>query len=261
MSLCIERVVLDGFDNRYFIPFCDYYEDSSLKYLFSVAVSGFAEECKVIDASAVSSIKRKYGGDFDGFKRGECSDADIERDLFSASACIEFNLNPFIFADMLHRSGMGKNAVEKTGYIMYNPKTRTVFFEEMDVKTTRFTAVDVYKAGSWHKGSKVLANVHTHPVEHTYLGEISGDTGKPITDEYIYKKQFTVDRRDGLAGDGITAESEKTARYSIGKFNVDFFSPYKRASGTNNLAMTAELTHGKFNILKHALEVYGGKRR
>lgn len=260
MSLCIERVVLDGFDNRYFIPFCDYYEDSSLKYLFSVAVSGFAEECKVIDASKVSDIKRKYGGDFDGFKRGECSDADIERDLFSASACIEFNLNPFIFADMLRRSGRGKNAVEKTGYIMYNPKTRTVFFEEIHVKSTRFGADDIYKAGDWHKGCKILANVHTHPVEHIYIGKIAKDTNKPITDDYNYMNQFKKDSQ-GYPGDGLTAVTEKTARYTIGKFNVDFFSPYGKAAGTNNLVMTPELTYGKFNILKHALEVYGGKRR
>lgn len=258
MPVTVQRAILNNEEKNYDFYGCDYYDERSLKYLFTI--SGDSDDCKVINSSKLSELKHKYGVDLNDFMLNKCTDTAIETDLFFGSTCITFRSNPYIFADMFRRSTTGKKILEKTGYILYNSHTKTIFFEEIHVPATKDSAHDPYKAGDYYKGSKVLANIHTHPEEHIYLSE-KWPSGRPkYTDKDINDAQYTRDSK-GLEGDGLSAISRKTARYTIGKFNVDFFSPYGRNSGVNNLAMTPELNNGSFNILKHALEVYGGKRK
>ena len=238
----------------------NYYDEDSLRYLFSVPIWPFRRlssplaktrlisgirlmqlESQFALRSVFPSPIRTLGPTSQGF------DDRYYDNLFEVSQAVEFAATQQQFASMFRRSGTGPNAREKTGYIVFDPRRRRVFFEELPVRASLMEAEDPYQAGQLYLGFRVLANVHTHPAEVPYL-----KMGVP--DAAIYQAQYA-----NIGSDGRTAVSRKTPRYTLGLFNVDYFSPAGAGHSRNNLATMAQLKNGSFNIYQHAFEVYGGK--
>ncbi|WP_156176389.1 hypothetical protein [Hymenobacter terrenus] len=245
-------------DSRQFARMRDYYDADSLQYLFSVGnefdVFDPSISIRLIDQLTLSRIKSRFNrrrvisvGLASPLRGYQQVDTGFEADLYTGSTPVCFDDYQRQFSSMFWRSVQENR--EKTGYIVFNRQNRRVFFEELSVNSSLNEATDGYKAGEYLRGNKVLANVHTHPGEIYYLKQ-------GISDSVIYRTQYPLG-----SSDGRTALDTKTARYTIGRYNVDFFSPIGRIASRNNIASVYSLSSGSFNIYKHALEVYGGKRK
>ena len=152
------------------------------------------------------------------------------------------------FSDMWRKS-VERPIKEYAGYIVLDVKNAELRFEEINpTLQTSNSASDPYKAGDLFNGQEgviVIANVHTHPDELNYINR--------VTDEQIFNAQYSVP-----SGDGNTAV-QMGARYTIGVNNIDYHSPNGKMKSKNNLTSKEKATRGKFSILKHSLEQYGGK--
>ena len=245
-------------DNQYYARMRDYYDADSLQYLFSVG-NGFQTfdprtSIRLINGLQMRQIESRFkmrllvGSDPFSTLHGQRQvDKAFEAELYAASAPCCFDEYQGQFSRMFWQSVQEKR--ERTGYILFARQSRRVYFEELSVNSSLDSADDIYKAGDYCHGDRVLANVHTHPGEIYYLKH-------KVTDAQIYAAQHSTSDSDGR-----TAISRKTSRYTIGRFNVDFFSPHGQAVSRNNITTVHGLSSGSFNIYKHALEVYGGKRK
>jgi hypothetical protein len=101
--------------------------------------------------------------------------------------------------------------------------------------------------------SLVIGGIHTHPLEHVDLGK-KLEGGGIVTDLSNYKNQFKFSR------DGDRAARYEGPVYTIGKDNVDFYSPKGLGFGKNNLTTRTTLENNNFNLLRYGLEVFGGKK-
>jgi RHS repeat-associated protein len=141
---------------------------------------------------------------------------------------------------------------ERSGLLIFDFDNAMVKFEEIAVYGATSTSASFpQKAGDRYAGGIVLANLHTHIVEHTFLGKIAADTKQPITDYYNFNFQYS-----GSNSDGNRAKWQG-ANYTIGKFNVDYFSPRGKGDSKNNFMTHNGLLNNSSKLLKHALKNYG----
>ncbi len=93
-----------------------------------------------------------------------------------------------------------------------------------------------------------IANIHTHPSEHTFLGKKLADGSGTVTDNYNFNNQYSVP-----GGDGKNAQTIGNI-YTMSNFNIDFFSQDGKKSSVNNISSRKNLQNGQFNLLIHALK-------
>ena len=230
----------------------DYYDATSLQYPFSVgnglSVFDPGNSVRLIDSLKVTKAKNRFKQRvptslriFSAAHSYQQVDTAFKADLSADSTPVCFDEYQRQFSAIFWQSVRAGR--EKSGYIIFDRQSKRIFFEPMPVASSLNEAVDPYRAGEYYRGNKVLANVHTHPGEIPFLKQ-------GISDASIYDAQYSQ-----VDSDGSTAVIAKTARYTIGRFNIDFFSPDGRAASKNNVASVQALTSGNFNIYKHALEV------
>jgi len=205
----------------------DFYDEQTLKYLFSI--SSYSDDIKVISSLAFHRIKSKYKIDHAYFGINKIVSSEIDTELFFAGKCVNFVNKPSQFDNLIKKSI--EDDAEESGYIMYNPTNRTVFFEIVHIGKLfdKTTANDPFKAGDKYKGNIILANVHTHPEEIKYAA-MKNKKGEPLyTDKELNDPAYTFGKSNkgkedkNVLGDGLSAVSRKTARYTLTDTNVDFF--------------------------------------
>jgi hypothetical protein len=143
-----------------------------------------------------------------------------------------------------------RDGLERTGYIVFDSKKAEVNFKQLNTVGTDESAKDPYKAGDKFEGNinvTVIANVHTHPIEDSYIGQ--NEVGKGvITDKSNFDRQYSA------GGDGETSVTKKTARYTVGDNKVDYYSPKGKSDSKNNVTTRAKLSKGSFNTSKDAFK-------
>jgi RHS repeat-associated protein len=180
----------------------------------------------------------------------EHSYSNLLSDLDASSKIITFENAGADFA-ALWKSG---SVNEAAGLFVFDFNNANVYFEQIPVQNATPTgAYQPYKAGDKYNGGIVLGNAHTHPTEHTYLGT--------FTDSEIFNAQYRGDNADGNRAVGNRTIPGQGANYTIGKYNVDYFSPQGRSSSINNITTRSNLENNKgINLLKHAFQQYVQKQ-
>ncbi len=238
----------------------DYYDITTLKYLFSF--ESLLKGPRLINTINVILLEEKYNIKLNTTLVHSPASAYLLNELESKSVLITIE-NAGVKFRQLWDSSIHDD-VEKTGYVVFDGNNRHLYFQQIAVKgATAFEAPDPYQAGqSLSYNTTVIANVHTHPKEHESLGKrLKANPSKRVDDAYNFEFQYTRKVGTQELGDGLSAGSRNTSRYTISKFNIDFFSPKGRGASVNNIAPALSLFSNEFNLLKHALEIYSGKRR
>lgn len=158
------------------------------------------------------------------------------------------------FAAMWNESLSTNPPLEKLGFIVYDFENAKLSFHRAEAKNASPTSGFHYgRAGEkleWNISGFIIANVHTHPTEHEYLGKISGITGKPITDRTNFNEQYQDANADG------NRAAWQGANYTISKYSIDYFSPRGKDNSTNNLMKRSELEGNGTKLLRHAILQY-----
>src|SRR5690606_14166813 len=85
-------------------------------------------------------------------------------------------------------------------------------------------------SGSTIRGLLVLANIHTHQQEENYMGH---------TDMQLFESQYAEDYSDGKH-----AGNSQTHIYSIGRDNINYYSPEGKKKSSNNVGSRKALESG-----------------
>ncbi|MBX3165148.1 MAG: hypothetical protein KF900_11780 [Bacteroidetes bacterium] len=219
----------------------DYYNEKG-KYLYTDTKT--STDIKIITQENWNMINNNYSS---AIADKNSSNLGLLKSLDQNSKTLTIKNSSGEFKNLWTKSQDGN---ERTGYIVLDVTKAEVSFKILDVKTSAISAPDPYKAGDAfeeNSNQTVIANVHTHPEEAKYLDK--------FTDKQIFDAQYS-----DPGADGNTAK-ERGARYTIGVNNVDYHSPQGKSASKNNLTTRNKIETGKFNLPKHALEQYGGKKK
>lgn len=219
----------------------DYYNENA-QYLGSDGSN--TNNLRAISSKVWNEIQRTKG--FIGMGK------NTEIQLKSNSEVISVEKAGSKFEDLWNSSL--SSGLETSAQVTFNFKDAALSLEVVKVENATSTGGYVPgKAGDQFQGGNaiILANIHTHPTEHTYLGKTSATTNRPITDLDNFNSQYSAPNSDGNR-----AVSWQGANYTISKFNVDYFSPQGKTSSVNNITTRSNLNQNNFNLLKHALRQY-----
>jgi hypothetical protein len=157
-------------------------------------------------------------------------------------------------------------SVNKVNYRNQNERGGGIYFKtNSTIPQVYFREIDAGEGGAgsnyfpieniinFHSFDKLIGVVHTHPTEGNYLK--SG-----FTEKNIFGWQYEIHK--GKEGDGIYIQEEhypakKFMLYSVGYKEADFYSPEGKSSSKNGLCLNESILSGDFNLLKHALHMYG----
>jgi len=152
---------------------------------------------------------------------------------------------------------------ERGGYFLLDPEKASLSFKPWANTASntpeKASADDTYEIDgvTYHTQSDliVIGSIHDHPTQESYYGKMQPN-GKRVTDQSSYKDQYSTPDADGNSAitDGLPA-------YTMSKSNVDLYTKKGYNKNNNNVSSTKNLFSGKFNILKNALEIYGGKNK
>lgn len=137
------------------------------------------------------------------------------------------------------------NQSERGGGIYFNWFNNTITFYEIEgsVDARNYSYL---KCESMSKDYGLLIGiVHTHPEEQKWW-----NGGRH--NQAIFDAQYSTQEADGMF-----IQNKKYMLYSIGYKEIDFYSPKGKYHSKNGLCSNNSLLHGTFNIMKHALQMYG----
>jgi hypothetical protein len=173
---------------------------------------------------------------------------DIEAERDNVSRVITFKNEGAAFKNLYTES---KDGAERGTYIVFDAnkaEVRTNYVSKGD-----YGSNDITMLGSGSQFSDfltVLSTVHTHYQEELYFK-------KGRSDLALFNSQYSI--KGNTSSDGDMARSANQLRYSIGKYNVNFYSPDKGGvmKSSNNSGSRKDLESGKYEIGKESLINYG----
>lgn len=136
-----------------------------------------------------------------------------------------------------------RDGAERSASIVLDPVSAEVYVTDVQKGKIGSNSAPFRPSGTRVKGSLVLGNIHTHQQEENYMGH---------TDMKLFESQYAEDYSDGKH-----AENSQTHIYSIGRDNINYYSPEGKKKSSNNVGSRKALESGKLKIGQHALEKHG----
>lgn len=139
--------------------------------------------------------------------------------------------------------------LEQGGGIYFNCFNNTVSYRKAEgsVSARRFSFIRCMIQAA-DAGELLLGIVHSHPEEQLSLAQ--GFSDQAIFDAQ-YNEELSTD------GDGLYVTLRKFMLYSVGFKEIDFYSPKGKSRSKNGLCSNDSVLAGTYNLMKHALQMYG----
>lgn len=210
----------------------DYYNKKG-KYLGS---DGIGTAVRLMDIDALQD-KVDFEVFMDATKEGGIDVIELRSGI---SRVITFKNDGHIYEKMYSDS---RDGAERSASIVLDPVNAEVYVTDVQKGKVSSNSAPFRPSGTTVKGSLVLGNIHTHQQEENYMES---------TDMELFESQYR-----NKFSDGENTNKSQTHIYSIGRDNINYYSPEGKEKSSNNVGSRRALDSGKLKIGKHVLEKYG----
>lgn len=175
-------------------------------------------------------------------KASKAGDVDVVKLREGISRKITFKNEGQKYQNMYNDS---KDDAERSTVIILDVENAEIRTLGLEIGEVGGNSSKTYHTGTRFGNRVVLGNVHTHQQEEKWMKEGASDYA-------LFESQYETPQSDGQ-----TAEKYKDNIYSIGRDNINYYSPDGKGHSSNNVGSRKNLESGKLNIGKHALQKYG----